>query len=93
VYSAPHAGVTEGPTDLRTPSGVGPGSSLAELEALEPRVVFLTDQVGYAATTWYVQPGARLAGRLSDDVSAPDATVVEVASSAATSGESTYPGC
>lgn len=93
VYSAPHAGVTEGPMDLRTASGVAPGSSLAELEAREPGVVFVTDQVGYAATTWYAATGSRLAGRISDDVSAAGVTVVEIASSLASRGAPTYPGC
>ncbi len=92
VYSAAHAGTAEGPTDLRTASGVGPGSSLAELQARDPGVVFVTDQVGYSATTWYSAPGSRLAGRLSDDVSASDVTVVEIASIAAGDG-ATYPGC
>jgi hypothetical protein len=34
--------------------------------------------------SWYASPGGRLAGRLSDDVTAADAAVVEVASSLAT---------
>jgi hypothetical protein len=93
VYSAPHAGVSEGPTDLRTASGVGPGSSLAELQAREPGAVFVTDQVGYAATTWYAAKGSRLGGRVSDDVSAADVTVVEIASSSDAVPGSTYPGC
>lgn len=93
VYSAPHAGVTEGPMDLRTASGVAPGSSLGELKAREPGVVFVTDQVGYAATTWYTATGSRLAGRISDDVSAAGVTVVEIASSLASRDAPTYPGC
>jgi len=93
VYSAAHAGTAVGPTDLRTSNGVGPGASLAELVARDPSVVFVTDQVGYAATTWYATQGSRLAGRLSDDVSAADVTVVEIASSIDAGDTATYPGC
>ncbi len=93
VYSAPHARVTDGPRDLRTTSGLAPGASVADMQAREPGVVFVTDQVGYAATTWYASPGSRLGGRISDDVSAEGVTVIEIAASAASSGAATYAPC
>jgi hypothetical protein len=65
----------------------------AELQARDPDVVFVADQVGYSATTWYSATGSRLGGRLSDDVSAADVTVVEIASSIAAGDGATYPGC
>ena len=42
--------------------------------------------------TWFAAAGSRLAGRLSDDVSAPDASVTEISSSIAGQEPATYPG-
>lgn len=83
-YSAPHAGTTEGPRGLATASGLEPGMSLAELRAAEPRATFVTDPDSLVLASWNAAPGARLAGRLSDDVTAGEVAVVELASSLST---------
>ncbi len=93
TYHAPRAVMDEGPQGLRTAGGVAAGMSIAEVRALEPSIVFTTEQVGYALTTWYASEGSRLAGRLSDDVSSPHASVSEIASSLATPDRATYPEC
>ncbi len=83
-YSAPHAGTNEGPLGLATVSGLEPGMTIAQLRAREPRAVFVTDVDSTVLASWYASPGGRLAGRLSDDVTAADPAVVEVASSLST---------
>lgn len=93
TYHAPRAASVGGPAELRTTNGLPAGASLAELRSVETSAVFATEQVGYAVTTWFAAPGSRLAGRLSDDVSAPDVAVTEVSSSIGSQDRPTYPGC
>jgi hypothetical protein len=90
---APRAAMTDGPAGLRTTSGLPVGAPVAALRAIEPSAVFRTEQLGYAVSTWFAAAGSRLAGRLSDDVSAPDASVTEISSSIAGQEPATYPGC
>jgi hypothetical protein len=77
-YLAPHASGPAGPQGLTTARGLAPGMSLEQLVALEPGVVFTTSRTSVSLTTWYESSGAALGGRLSDDVTADGATVVEV---------------
>jgi hypothetical protein len=93
TYHAARAALTDGPVGLRTASGLPPGAPVAVLRAVEPSVIFRTDQLGYAVTTWFATAGSRLAGRLSDDISAPDSSVTEISSSIAGQEPATYPGC